>query len=81
VLVKGFDATVDLGVVAASAEHGRVTAKAVRGHEKGSWTVEIRLPEGAPVGPVRDRVLLKTAVPGEESVAIEVAGEVVERRR
>jgi hypothetical protein len=76
--VHGFDATIDLGAVTAKARKGAVAATAVRdpGNPR-EWTIEVRLPTDAPVGPVDDVVEVHTAVPGEEVVEVKVGGEVV----
>ncbi len=80
VLVRGFDSTVDLGDVTATAERGHVTAKAVRAPEaKGAWNVEIRLPDDAPVGTVDDRIRVTTEVRGEETHWISVGGLVLQK--
>lgn len=82
VLVRGFDATVDLGTVTATAESGRVEARAVPAPgEKGAYNVEIRLPADAVAGPVDDTVRVTTGVAGEETRRIRVRGEVVRRTR
>lgn len=75
VLVRGFDASVKLGAVTATAQRGQVTAKAARSTTSpGAWEVEIRLPPGASAGAVEDRVRVTTEVPGEETHWIAVGG-------
>lgn len=75
VLVRGFDASVELGQVTATAERGQVAVKATRSTTSpGAWEVEIRLPPGARAGAVKDRVRVTTAVPGEETHWIAVGG-------
>jgi hypothetical protein len=74
----GFDATVDLGEVTAKARKGQVEAKAVRDPANPrEWKIAIRLPPETKDGSVEDVVEVHTAVPGEETVEIQVTGTVM----
>ena len=78
VVCRGFDATIDVGAVTVASKKGVVSARAFRDPKvPGQWTIEIRLPETTPSGPVDDLVEVRTAVAGEEVSEIKVVGTVL----
>jgi hypothetical protein len=80
VLVRPFDATIDLGKVTATSQKGLVKVRMVNADEpqmKGVWKLEVELPKDAAIGAVDDVIDLTTEVKGEEKTTISVSGTVV----
>ena len=79
---RGFDDTIDIGVVTARSRKSVVAAKAVHDASDAKlWTIEITLPGTTPPGAVDDVVEVTTEVKGEEHLEINVGGTVVAKPR
>lgn len=73
VTVRGFDDTVRLGRVTARARDGRFTATVAIGAEPSVATVVVGVAREAPVGPLRDVLVISTEVEGEAPIEVPVA--------
>lgn len=75
--VRPFDASIQLGKVAATTREGRVRATVTPDPTfHGEFNLKLELPADAPAGPVEDVVVLTTEVPGDERIELPVTATV-----